>query len=43
VDEILNHPDVVFVKLGRGGTETRVPDGRGIRFNADGSFSGFVD
>ena len=43
VDEILNAPNAVFVRLGRGGIEVRVPDQRGIRFNEDGSFSGFVD
>lgn len=43
VNEILNHSDVVFIRLGRGGIEARVPDGRGIRFEADGSFSTFVD
>ncbi|MFB8798290.1 MAG: polymorphic toxin-type HINT domain-containing protein [Microcoleus sp.] len=43
VNEILNHPDAVFIRLGRGGIEARVPDGRGIRFEADGSFSTFVD
>lgn len=43
VDEILNSPNATFRKLGRGGIEARLPDGRGVRFNRDGSFSGFVD
>jgi hypothetical protein len=43
VEEIITHPNAVFVRLGRGGTEVRVPDGRGIRFEADGSFGTFVD
>jgi intein/homing endonuclease len=44
VDEILYHPDVVFVGIGnKGAVEARIPDGRGIRFNCDGSFSGFLD
>ncbi|WP_414530958.1 hypothetical protein, partial [Nodularia chucula] len=44
VDEILYHPDVVFVGIGnKGAVEARIPDGRGIRFNGDGSFSGFLD
>jgi hypothetical protein len=43
VNEILDSPDAVFRKLGRGGVEVRLPDGRGVRFNQDGSFSGFVE
>ena len=43
VDEILNSPNANFRKLGRGGIEARLPDGRGVRFNKDGSLSGFVD
>jgi filamentous hemagglutinin len=34
VDEILYHPDVVFVGIGnKGAVEAIIPDGRGIRFN----------
>ena len=44
VDEILYHPDVVFVGIGnKGAVEARIPEGRGIRFNGDGSLAGFVD
>jgi hypothetical protein len=43
VNEILDSPDATFRKLGRGGVEVRSPDGRGVRFNQDGSFSGFID
>ncbi|WP_444439213.1 two-partner secretion domain-containing protein [Pseudomonas sp. A6] len=43
VDEILNNPKSTFTNLGRGGLEVRAPDGRGLRYNSDGSFSGFVD
>ncbi|WP_156915174.1 hypothetical protein [Rubidibacter lacunae] len=41
--EILNSPDAVFKKLGKGGIEVRLPDRRGVRFNSDGAFGGFVD
>ena len=43
VTDILTSPDGVVTPLGRGGVEIRVPGGRGARWNADGSFSGFVD
>jgi RHS repeat-associated protein len=43
INEILNSPDAAFKKLGKGGIESRLPDGRGVRFNKDGSFSGFVN
>jgi RHS repeat-associated protein len=43
LDEILSSSDATFKKLGRGGVEVRLPDRRGVRFNADGSFSSFVD
>ena len=43
VDEILNSPDASFRKLGRGGIEAKLPDGRAVRFNKDGSLSGFID
>ncbi|MEF0148272.1 MULTISPECIES: hypothetical protein [Pseudomonas] len=43
VNEILKHPDATFKNLSRGGLEVRTPDGRGLRFNSDGSFSGFLD
>ncbi|HET6893718.1 MAG TPA: hypothetical protein VFH31_21655, partial [Pyrinomonadaceae bacterium] len=43
VNEIITNPESKFRNLGRGGLEVRAPDGRGLRFNADGSFSGFID
>lgn len=43
VEDLLTHPDVVFKPLGRGGMEVRVPDGRAMRFDADGRFSEFID
>jgi RHS repeat-associated protein len=43
IQDILTDPDAVFVRLGRGGLEVRIPDGRGARWEADGSFNTFVD
>lgn len=43
VREILEHPDATFTILRRGDLEIRVPDGRGIRFEKNGSLSAFLD
>jgi hypothetical protein len=43
LDEILTDPGSQFKRLGRGGVQVTAPDGRAVRFNADGSFSGFLD
>ena len=43
LNNILNDPKSKFKNLGRGGLEVRAPSGQGVRFNQDGSFSGFVD
>ena len=43
LDDILTDPNSTVTPLGRGGTRIDAPDGRGVRFDADGSFSGFVD
>lgn len=43
LDDILTDPGSSFEKLGRGGTQVTAPDGRAVRFNADGTFSGFVE
>jgi len=43
VNEVLNNTNTVKTDLSRGGVEYRLPDGRGIRYNSDGSFSGFLD
>lgn len=43
VNEVLNNKNTVNTDLSRGGVEYRLPDGRGVRYNSDGSFSGFLD
>ncbi|WP_431221659.1 hemagglutinin repeat-containing protein [Serratia sp. L9] len=43
VNEVLDNANTVRTDLSRGGVEYRLPDGRGIRYNSDGSFSGFLD
>lgn len=43
VNEVLNNKNTVKTDLSRGGVEYRLPDGRGVRYNSDGSFSGFLD
>ncbi|CAD5542983.1 contact-dependent inhibition effector tRNA nuclease [Escherichia coli] len=43
VNEVLNNNETVRTDLSRGGVEYRLPDGRGVRYNSDGSFSGFLD
>jgi hypothetical protein len=43
VNQVLSDPSTTKTNLSRGGVEYRLPNGQGIRFNADGSFSGFLD
>ncbi|SFO10436.1 filamentous hemagglutinin, partial [Xenorhabdus japonica] len=43
VRSILNNPNTVRNELARGGLEYRLPNGKGIRFNADGSFNTVLD
>ncbi|MFZ3621159.1 hemagglutinin repeat-containing protein [Leclercia barmai] len=43
VNDVLSHPGTVKTELSRGGVEYRLPSGQGIRYNGDGSFSGFLD
>ncbi len=43
INEVLNNTNTVKTDLSRGGVEYRLPDGRGIRYNSDGSFSGLLD
>jgi RHS repeat-associated protein len=43
LDDILTAPGSTTTPLGRGGLKVTHPDGRGARFNADGSFDGFVE
>jgi hypothetical protein len=43
VREVLGSKDTAVKQLSKGGVEYRLPDGRGIRFNKDGSISGFLD
>jgi filamentous hemagglutinin len=42
VNSVLTDPASTRTELSRGGVEYRLPNGQGIRFNADGSFSGFL-
>ncbi len=43
VEDMLTHPDATFTPLGRGGMGVRVPDGRAMRFDANGRFAGFIE
>nr|WP_314545061.1 DUF637 domain-containing protein [uncultured Pseudomonas sp.] len=43
IDDVLKNSNSTFSNLSRGGLEVRAPDGRGLRYNNDGSFSGFLD
>ena len=43
VNGILNNPESTFTRLGRGGLNVRAPDGQGLRFESDGTLSGFLD
>ncbi|MEL6201810.1 MAG: RHS repeat-associated core domain-containing protein [Pseudomonadota bacterium] len=43
VDRILRDPNAKFSSLSRGGLQIRSANGQGIRYNSDGSFSGFID
>ncbi|HHY6312615.1 TPA: hypothetical protein ACV5TO_004934 [Salmonella enterica] len=43
VNDVLSNPSTVRTELSRGGVEYRLPSGQGIRYNSDGSFSGFLD
>ena len=43
VKGVLENPNTIKTELSRGGVEYRLPNGQGIRYNADGSFSGFLD
>jgi len=43
VSDVLSNPGTVKTVLSRGGVEYRLPSGQGIRYNADGSFSGFLE
>ncbi|WP_080433278.1 hemagglutinin repeat-containing protein [Burkholderia ubonensis] len=43
VNSVLNNPNTTRTERSRGGVEFRLPSGQGIRFNADGSFSGILD
>jgi hypothetical protein len=41
--DLLNNPDTTRTNLSRGGFEYRLPNGQGVRFNADGSFNTLLD
>ncbi|MBK5073787.1 hypothetical protein I2492_13425 [Budviciaceae bacterium CWB-B4] len=43
IRDVLNNPNTVRNELSRGGFEYRLPDGKGIRFNSDGSFNTVLD
>ncbi len=43
VKEVLQNKNTVKTELSRGGVEYRLQDGRGVRYNSDGSFSGFLN
>ncbi|MEQ1508516.1 MAG: hypothetical protein ABMB14_40165, partial [Myxococcota bacterium] len=43
LEDILTHPEGTVTELGRGGVQVSVPDGRGARWSADGTFDGFVE
>jgi hypothetical protein len=43
VKRVLTDPRTVRTELARGGIEYRMPNGQGIRYNSDGSFSGILD
>lgn len=39
VNDVLTNPNTVKTNISGGGVDNRLPDGRGIRYNADGSFN----
>jgi filamentous hemagglutinin len=43
VDEILNDPDSARRSNRYGGEDVIAPDGRGVRFDRDGSLRGFLE
>ncbi|MCT6519407.1 hypothetical protein GY03_19230 [Proteus vulgaris] len=43
IEKLLKNPSTIKTELSRGGIEYRLPNGQGVRYNADGSFSGFLD
>lgn len=43
IRDVLNNPNTVRNELSRGGVDYRLPNGQGIRFNADGSFNTLLD
>ena len=43
LEEILDHPDNQVYRLKNGGMKVYSPDGRGVNFEKDGSFRGFVE
>lgn len=43
VSDLLNNKSTIKTDLSRGGVEYRLPDGRGVRYDSDGSFSGVLD
>jgi hypothetical protein len=43
VEEVLTNPGTTRTEISRGGVEYRLPSGQGVRYNSDGSLSGFLD
>lgn len=43
VEDILNDPKTTYTRLDKGGLEVRAANGQGLRFNANGELSGFLD
>lgn len=43
IEKSFKNPSTIKTELSRGGIEYRLPNGQGVRYNADGSFSGFLD
>ena len=41
--DLLNNSNTTRIDLSRGGFEHRLPNGQGVRFNADGSFNTLLD
>ena len=43
LEEILDHSDNQVYRLKNGGVKVYSPDGRGVSFEKDGSFRGFIE
>ncbi len=43
IEKSLKNPSTIKTELSRDGIEYRLPNRQDVRYNADGSFSGFLD